>query len=312
MIATSPIAERLSALRRRLDELGLDAVFVPTEDPHQSEYLPPCYDRRPFISGFDGSAGTAMVGREKAWLVADSRYWIQAERQLDDDLYELGRLGSKDVPEGDAWLSSRLERGQVLGVDARTVTIQKASKLKRLADKHGLELKMLDENPIDAAWSDQPERPDAPLQVLAESFAGESVSSKLTRVREALAEEGCTACVLTTLDQLAWLFNLRGRDVEYNPVFLGFAIVTEGACTLFVDEGKLTGEVRAALPEVTFAAYDGFAEGLAGLASEKTKVWVDPRSCSAWVEQALDGCSLHQAIKPGDRPWTMRVLPIAG
>ncbi len=290
------VRARVDALRAHLQGEGVHATIIPTADPHQSEYVPLCWRRREWISGFTGSAGTAVVTTEKAGLWADSRYWIQGETELDPETYELFRMGKPDVLSPTRWLGEELGPGQVVGVDPRVLSLAAAKDLESVAERSGFEVRWLETNPIDAVWDDQPELPAKPLTIHPEEVAGRSVSDKLAELRAELAKERASATVVTALDQIAWLFNIRGSDVDYNPVAVSFAVVEHDRATLYVDRRKLASpggsEPRAELEAHRRGAfeclpYDALGETLDRLGAAGARVWIEPDSVSQWVKDRL-------------------------
>ncbi|HES59039.1 MAG TPA: aminopeptidase P family protein, partial [Caldithrix sp.] len=221
------IPERLSALRNLMKKNKIEAYIIPSTDPHQSEYVPELWRRRPWISGFDGSAGDVIVTMDKAGLWTDSRYFLQAADQLKDsgiDLYKIGVAGEPTMFE---FLRDELKKDQSVGMDPRLQTKKDADDLKNRLSNHKIKLVHPDENLVDKLWKDKPGFPDAPIMAWDVKYAGETVESKLNRIREKMAIEGADVHVLTTLDAIAWTFNIRGTDVEYNPVVISYALITK-------------------------------------------------------------------------------------
>ncbi|KAJ8613881.1 hypothetical protein CTAYLR_008685 [Chrysophaeum taylorii] len=254
---------RMSALegvRRLMKRQGLDALVIPSDDPHLSEYVAPCFERRAFVSGFTGSAGTAVVTSEKALLWTDSRYWLQAESELSGE-WELVKSGESGVPTVADFLKSA---GKV-GIDSFACSGSFATNLR----SKGAEMLFLESNLVDEVWTDRPALPSKPLRVHPLKLAGESVASKLSRVREATTAD---ALVVAALDEVCWLLNVRGGDVECNPVALAYAVVTRDETLLFcgceVDDG-----VAAHLEGVKIAPYD---EAIPYVRNTEGTVMMDP------------------------------------
>lgn len=292
-------AGKIAALRRAMRKAGVHAFLVPSADPHQSEYVPDCWARREWTSGFTGSAGELVVTRRAAGLWTDARYFLQAEMELNGSGIDLHRMGRPDVPGIEEYLAGHMRRGERVGMDPRTVSGSRAESLRSALDAVGAELVALDENLVDAVWNDQPALPAAPLAAWPKRFSGEAVAARLQRVRAAMNEAGATAHVVTMLDAIAWLFNVRGRDVDFNPVAIAYALVTADEATLFVDAAKLTPAVRRHLePQVTVVPYERFGPALVRLARRRGTVWVDPASASAWVMDCLTNARLHRAPSP--------------
>ncbi len=238
------INERLFQLRQLMKENHIDVYIVPSADNHQSEYVGDHFKARAFISGFSGSAGTAVITQTEAGLWTDGRYFIQAAAELEGSEFKLYKMGNPGVPTIDEYLDTALMQDAVLGFDGRVISMsQGASYEKKFAYKNiriSYELDL-----IDCIWKDRPEMSKAPVFLLSEDYTGESCSSKLSRVRSAMRENGATAHLLITLDDIAWLFNMRGRDVSYMPVVLSYAIVMMDCVHLFIDETKLSDDIKA-------------------------------------------------------------------
>ena len=282
--------DRLTALRRLMAKNGVQAYLVPSSDPHQSEYVPEFWQRRRFLSGFTGSAGDVVVTRTKAGLWTDSRYWLRAATEIDGRSFTLFKAGQPGVPSWLEWVTAELRPGEALGLDPRLVSHKDYALLKtRLTDK-GRKVKSLSQNLVDRIWADRPAPPRGKAEVHSFRYAGESVASKLSRLRRAMADAGAEAHILTQLDSIAWLFNVRGLDAEYNPVVIAYAVVTARGAMLFTDKSKVGADVRRALPPgVKVLDYQAFGAVLNWLAEEKKRVWLDDSTASRWVVQALGG-----------------------
>ncbi|MBN1406472.1 MAG: aminopeptidase P family protein [Calditrichaceae bacterium] len=283
------IPERLSALRNLMKKNKIEAYIIPSTDPHQSEYVPELWRRRPWISGFDGSAGDVIVTMDKAGLWTDSRYFLQAADQLKDsgiDLYKIGVAGEPTMFE---FLRDELKKDQSVGMDPRLQTKKDADDLKNRLSNHKIKLVHPDENLVDKLWKDKPGFPDAPIMAWDVKYAGETVESKLNRIREKMAIEGADVHVLTTLDAIAWTFNIRGTDVEYNPVVISYALITKEGAELFVSRKKVKKDVKKALKGlVKIYDYDNFTKRLQKNTGKKIKVWLDIDTVSAWVVSLID------------------------
>ncbi|PGH03347.1 hypothetical protein AJ80_08707 [Polytolypa hystricis UAMH7299] len=249
--------QRLASLRSLMRDRKVDIYIVPSEDSHQSEYIAPCDARREFISGFTGSAGTAVVSMTKASLSTDGRYFNQAAKQLDDNWLLLKR-GLENVPSWQEWTAEQAEGGKVVGVDPTLITASEAKKLAQDIKNRGGSLVSVAENLVDLVWgSDRPPRPSEKVAVHRIEFAGKSFEAKIDDLRKDLQKRKKAGFVISVLDEIAWLLNLRGNDIPYNPVFFSYAIVTASSTDLYVDEGKLTPEVRQHLSDkVNIKSYD--------------------------------------------------------
>ncbi len=238
-------AARVSALRDELKRQRVDGFFIPRADEHQGEYAPKNAERLAWISGFTGSAGTAVVLADKAAIFVDGRYTLQAAAQVDGAVYSVV-ASMETTPE--AWIAANLPADGKLGFDPWLVTSDGRKRLEKAVAKAGGALVALDRNPIDAVWTDRPPPPRAPVFAQDAAFAGEDSASKLKRVREALAKDRCGALIVSDPHALCWLFNIRGGDVGHTPLALGYALVpTDGEATLFMDEAKLSADLRKTL-----------------------------------------------------------------
>ena len=283
-------ADRLTALRRLMARHGVQAYVVPGSDPHQSEYVPEFWQRRKALSGFSGSAGDVVVTRTRAGLWTDSRYWLRAEREIDGRAFTLFRAGQPGVLSWPEWAAREMRPGQALGIDPRLITHRDYASLKTRFEDKGLKVKAVSPNLVDAVWADRPAPPLGPAEPHPVRCAGESVASKLKRVRGAMAEAGAEAHVLSQLDAIAWLFNIRGSDVAYNPVVIAYAVILGKEALLFADKRKITPALRRALPkDVKVLAYQAFGAVLNWLAERKMRVWLDEASASRWMVGALRG-----------------------
>ncbi|ORY16084.1 putative Xaa-Pro aminopeptidase P [Clohesyomyces aquaticus] len=261
--------ERLAELRKLMKERQVDVYMVPSEDSHQSEYIAPCDGRREFICGFSGSAGYAVITHEKAALSTDGRYFNQAEKQLDSN-WELLKQGLQDVPTISEWTADQVEGGKVVGVDPTVVTAADARKLADKIKKKGGEYRAIDENLVDLVWEkNRPARPSEPVRVHPVEFSGKSSQDKLEDLRKELEKRKSVGFVVSMLDEIAWLYNLRGNDIPYNPVFFSYAVVTPKTASLYTDESKLSQEVKDHLGEsVTIRPYAAIFDDVAALSAE--------------------------------------------
>ena len=270
------IKERINALRQQMHDKNIDVYLVPSADNHQSEYVGEHFKSRAFITGFTGSAGTAVITMDKAGLWTDGRYFIQAEKELVGSDIDLYRMGNPCVPTVDEFLDTVLPQNGTLGFDGRVISMQEGKRYKekflyknvQLEDRYDL---------IDSIWTDRPAMSAHPVFVLEEKYSGESTASKLSRIRDKMKELGATAHLLITLDDIAWLLNLRGRDVEYTPVVLSYAIIMMDCVHLFINENKLSEQVRDTLAkdQVIIHPYNDVYEFTASLAASEV-VLIDP------------------------------------
>jgi len=264
---TVDTTKRLAQLRDLMRQHKLDVYIVPSEDSHQSEYIAPCDARREYICGFTGSAGTAVITLEKAALATDGRYFNQASKQLDSN-WLLLKQGMEDVPTWQEWTTEQAEGGKTVGVDPTVITASDARKLSEtLKKKSHATLVGVPENLVDKIWKDRPLRPTEKVIVLNEKYAGKSYKEKLDDLRKDLKKKKAAGMVVSMLDEVAWLFNLRGSDIPYNPVFFSYAAVTPNSATLYVDSSKLGPEVKEYLgTTVEIKPYDALFSDLTDIA----------------------------------------------
>lgn len=291
--------QRLTDLREVMHEHGIDAWWLPSSDPHNSEYLPEHWAGRAWLSGFDGSVGTLVVTRHAAGVWVDSRYWVQAEEQLAGSGIELMKLhpGQGDAPM--QWLAENLESGATLGFDANVVTLASARRLEEALSPAGIRLRG-DLDLLDSIWPDRPSLPEAPLYAHDSTYLDESRAERLAQVREAMAEHEADWHPISTLDDIAWLTQLRGDDVDFNPVFLAHLLIGRETATLFVAPDKLDDTLRESLAGdgIQVAPYADWASRLAEL-PETSRVLVDPARLTLGTRQALpDGATLVEAFQP--------------
>jgi len=298
---------KLTALRTLMKHHRIHAYLIPSSDPHQSEYVPECWRRRAFLTGFTGSTGDALVTLKTAGLWTDSRYYLQAERELRGSGFTLFKWGSADVPSWQDWAARNLRRGEILGFDPQLITHKEYTNLEKALGEGGIRLKPVTVNLVDKIWKEKPAPPSEPITILAEKYSGESVRSKLDRLRRKIAAEGAAAHILSQFDAVAWLFNIRGSDVQYNPVAIAYAVITAKDALLFIAREQVGEKVKAALKKkVRFRDYNEFPGELRRLASAKRRIWLDEASVSRWIVNSLQGAklifkpspvALHKAVK---------------
>lgn len=256
-------SQRLLKLRQLMKENSVDVYIIPSEDSHASEYIASCDGRREFISGFSGSAGCAVVTQDKAALATDGRYFNQAQKQLNDS-WTLLKQGLLDVPTWQEWTANQAEGNKTVGVDPTLISAPDARKLsEKIKASGGADLTAIEHNLVDIVWgSERPEKPNQIVKPLGEEFAGKSVAAKLEDLRKELEKKKSSGIVVSMLDEIAWLFNLRGNDIPYNPVFFSYATITPTSATLYVDSSKLSKEARDHLFQnsISIRPYDAIFE----------------------------------------------------
>lgn len=301
--------ERLLSLRNQMKEAGVHCMVIPTSDYHNSEYVSDFFMARKYFSGFTGSAGTLVVTPDEAALFTDGRYFIQAAKELKDSGITLMKMGEPEVPTMTEYVDQKLQQGWTLCFDGRVLTSSKGSELEEIARKHGGQLRF-DLDLCDAAWKNRPALIHHPVFVLSEEYAGESVEEKLTRVREEMKKEEAGIHVLTSLDDIAWLYNIRSNDVECCPVVLAYTMVTKDRALLFAEEGFAAGEDTSARERMEKAGveiypYDRFYEMLGSVAAQATKeekasrVWIDESRVNFRVLKELKKICVEEGAQAG-------------
>ncbi len=288
------VRARIEQLRRLMARAGLDAYYVPSTDPHQSEYVPDCWQRRRFLSGFTGSAGDVVVTRRAAGLWTDGRYFLQAAQELQGSGVDLYRLGVPGVPTLPAWLAATLKPGMTLGADPQLVSRALHGELQQALRQAGAQLKLLEGNLVDRVWgASRPGRSAAPIEVLGQRLTGATAGQKLRWVRAEMARQGVDAHVITSLDAIAWLFNVRAADVAHNPVAIAYALITRRAATLYTDLRKVgPAAARALRAHAAFQPYEAVGPALAAMGKARLRVWADSATANMWVLGKLKGCPL--------------------
>ena len=270
------VPERIAALRRLMEDRGYDMYLVPTDDSHQSEYVGEHFKARAFITGFTGSSGTAVITQTEAGLWTDGRYFIQAENQLAGSGVTLFKMGEKDVPTVEEYVEKTLPEGDILGFDGRVVAMGKGQALEEAAAARKGSVSY-SEDLIDLIWENRPPLSENPAFALGVEYTGESTESKLKRIREAMKEENASVHILASLDDICWLTNLRGNDIEFFPLLLSYAVITPDEMKLYVDGRKLTDEMKETLARsgVAIHSYNDIYEDVKALPEDCT-ILVDP------------------------------------
>lgn len=283
---TSETRLRIERLRDAMTANGVHAVFVPSSDPHLSEYLPDRWQGRQYLSGFTGSVGSLVVTLDRAALFADSRYWTQAEAQIAGSGIQLEKMATGASTNYIDWISKQLQPGQTLAVDGQVLGLSLANAMRGAMQRAGVILRT-DLDLLNAAWSDRPGLPTQPVYEHAAPYAVVPRSDKLARVRQAMASVGATHHLVSTVDDLAWLLNLRGSDVECNPVFIAHLLLDAQRGQLFIGEGKVPADVAARLAAdgIVLAPYADAAPTLAALPMT-AKLLIDPRRVTLGLREA--------------------------
>ena len=242
------INNRIEKLRSLMKEKDIFAYIIPSADYHQSEYVGEFFKGREFISGFTGSAGTVVITQEKAILWTDGRYFLQAEEELSTSCVELYKMGQENVPTTFEYIENEVPSGSKVGFDGRTISAAMGAILELNLAKKNITISYEDDL-LNEIWEDRPALSDVKAFLLDIKYSGEDFTSKIARVREWMRENNTTNHILTSLDDIAWLFNIRGGDIKYNPVVLSYAVITLDKAILFVDENKLNDEIKTSFGE---------------------------------------------------------------
>jgi Xaa-Pro aminopeptidase len=295
---------RLSALRllMRSATPPLSAYIIPSQDEHQSEYVPARDKRREWLSGFTGSAGTAVVTATSALLWTDARYFLQAESELDSAIagWSLMRDRQPGIPTVESWLATTLTRGDAVGADPRLFSVNALRRMGTTLAHAGVVLRAPHPTDlVDIVWKNSREMPlpsSAPLRAHPANVAGETVADKLIRVRTAMAEKGAATLVITALDEVAWLYNVRGGDVECCPVALAFALVTLETATLFIDINKVTIELQTSLKSDGGVQIEPYEDFSTFLKHAQSPILLDPNAASGSAYASALNLSTDDAL----------------
>ena len=280
-------SKRITALRAIMKREGIDYYYIPTADFHESEYVVEYFKARKFITGFTGSAGVAVIGQEEAWLWTDGRYFIQAASQIEGSGFGLMKMGQEGVPTVMQYLGEKLQEGQCIGFDARVVNTNDAKEFAKIAAKKHGSLKT-DNDLLDEVWTDRPALVHQPADVLKDEFNGEATASKLARVREQMEKEEAQYHIISTLDDIAWILNVRGNDIPHVPVVLSFLVIGKEDAMWFVEENALSDAVKEMAAEcgITIRPYED-VYAYAATIPENSTVLLDKRKVNYRITNAL-------------------------
>lgn len=280
-------SKRITALRAIMKREGIDYYYIPTADFHESEYVVEYFKARKFITGFTGSAGVAVIGQEEAWLWTDGRYFIQAAAQIEGSGFGLMKMGQEGVPTVMQYLGEKLQEGQCIGFDARVVNTNDAKEFAKIAAKKHGSLKT-DNDLLDEVWTDRPALVHQPVDVLKDEFNGEATASKLARVREQMEKEEAQYHIISTLDDIAWILNVRGNDIPHVPVVLSFLVIGKEDAMWFVEENALSDAVKEMAAEcgITIRPYED-VYAYAATIPENSTVLLDKRKVNYRITNAL-------------------------
>ncbi len=292
------ITARLKALRALLQQEGIQATIIPSTDPHISEYVAPHWQSRKWISGFTGSAGTVVVTACKAGLWTDSRYFLQAAKQLEGTGIDLYKEMLPETPDIPTFLSLELQEGQTVGIDGNMFSHKEVERMESKLGKRDIRVKSIPD-PMDTLWTDRPPMPEKPAYLYPLGYAGKSCEEKFAAIRHEMAKSGAEALLLSTLDEIAWTLNLRGDDVHCNPVVISYLIIEKESVHYFIQPQKVTEEVAAYLAGsgVTVHPYEAIAPYLQHM--EAATISADPAKTNHAVYSAIPaGCRVIREASP--------------
>ncbi|WAI86792.1 putative dipeptidase PepE [Psychrobacter sp. SC65A.3] len=292
------IHDRIESLRQTLAAQDLTAIIVPSADPHLSEYLPEYWQARLWLSGFTGSVGTLVVTADFAGLWTDSRYWVHAAEQLDGTGITLEKL-APGQPNHIDWLAAHLAEGDSVAVDGNVLSIAEQDRLLDAFEANDITL-ITERDLLTEVWTDRPALPAASLYVHDAQFLAQSAIDKLAAVRAGMAEAGATHHLLSSLDDIAWLTNLRGADVDYNPVFLAHMLIGENNATLFIDNNKVSSEIAQSLKDsgIAIADYEAVQDALGTLTANDLLLLDPSKVAVGTLSKMADGVGFIEQMAP--------------
>ena len=272
--------EKLALLRKKMKKKGLNAYIIPSSDPHKSEYVTRRYESRKWLSGFTGSAGTLVVTAEESGLWTDGRYYIQAEEELSGSDIQLFKMMQPGVPSYTDWICGRLDAGSCVGFDSGIFSVDEVKRMNKKFSPSKIVING-EHDLLDEIWEDRPQLPTDEIFVHELKYSGLSPAQKLEKVRAKMSESGSDCYIMSSLHDIAWLFNLRGRDVKNNPVFMAYALIEKENATLFVEKKKLTESVKNHLDEngVEVKGYSKIEKAIRNIDGKST-VFFDPKKVS--------------------------------
>ena len=295
------IPERLSALRKFMESKNLNVFVIPSTDPHLSEYPAATWESRKWISGFTGSAGTIVVTLKEAGLFTDSRYFLQGKTELANTGLDLFKVGLPETPEMIDWIIDQAGENGKVGIDGLVYAAADAQLLENRLKRKNIEL-VTQFDPFAEIWKDRPEIPTNEIFILPEDVTGESAKSKINRIVEVLKKEDADGMLMVTLDAIAWTFNIRGNDVDFNPVAVAYAYISEKETVLFINPKKLTNEVADNLKQqgVTLAAYDKIFDFVSNLPANSSVLVTGSKINRRLLQTIPANCTVIDVPSPAD------------
>lgn len=298
---TNEIPARLEAMRKFMEKKKLDAFIIPSTDAHLSEYPPKYWESRKWISGFTGSAGTAVVTKDKAGVWTDSRYFLQGATELKDTGFDLFKMGQPETPDMTSWIIDQVGEGGTVGIDALVYAASDAKTLQSNLEAKAIKLET-GFDPFEEIRKERPEIPKNKVFMLPDEITGESVENKISRINAVLKKIDADGIIIVTLDAVAWTFNLRGNDVDYNPVAVAYAYVSKNETVLFIDSDKLTDEVKKEYKKasVKLAAYNEVFNYVANL-PQKSNICITGNKINYKLYQTIPAeCKVLDITSPVD------------
>lgn len=280
------VSERIQKLRELMKKEKIDYYIVPSDDFHQSEYVAECFKARAYITGFTGSAGTALIGKEKAILWTDGRYFIQANHQLEGSGVELFKMRIPGWPTLEEWLMDNMKEGETLGFDGRVVPLNQYKEILKIKEKKNINISM-SKDLIQEIWIDKPEMPKEKIFILDTKYCGKTANEKIQEVRAEMKKLGGKAYIVASLDDIAWLFNIRGNDVKYTPVILSYALIDEKQARLYIDKEKVSASDKERLLAEGIELKD-YEDIFGDIMAIKDSVILDSSKVSAFIYEQIN------------------------
>jgi len=292
------IKERVHALRMTFHPNSIKAFIIPSTDPHLSEYVAPHWMSREWISGFTGSAGTAVILMDKAGLWTDSRYFLQATKELEGSGITLYKEMLPETPSITEFLCQHLKPGESVSIDGKMFSVQQVEQMKEELAAHQLQVDIFGD-PLSSIWKDRPAMPDSPAFIYDIKYAGKSCEEKISAIRTELKKKGVYALFISALDEIAWTLNLRGNDVHCNPVIVSYLLITQDEVTYFISPEKVTAEVETYLKErqIGIQKYDEVETFLNSFPGKN--ILIDPRKTNYSIYSSINPqCSILRGESP--------------
>ncbi|MGI5851642.1 MAG: aminopeptidase P family protein [Caldicoprobacterales bacterium] len=281
------IIDRIRRLRKEMSDKGIDAYIVPSSDPHMSEYVAAHWEGRKWLSGFTGSAGTLVITQDSCGLWTDGRYYVQAEKQLEGTGIRLFKFGMEGVKSFTEWIADTLGQGECVGMDGKLFSVSQVRNMEKIFSKKGILINK-EHDLLMGIWKDRPAIPRETVFVHDMVYAGRTAAQKIEDVREMMAQKGANYHLISSLDDIAWLYNIRGGDVAYNPVAISYALISEEKAWLFINEDKVSVPVREHLSDngVEIEDYERIESYLSRLGRGDT-ILLDPQRVNSWLYDSI-------------------------